>query len=129
MVENFGESTKQAVGQLKFVTAEIPNEFIHKLSALNRLVEMATQPHAFLIDSMIYGYHEYRLIWTNPTIGAELVCECELRNSYNPHAVAVKKAIGVEMKIVGHACTKKFLAICSLFIRSVDTWQTYLKVG
>ena len=59
-----------------------------KLSALNRLVEMATR--TFLIKLMIRGYHEYGLIWNNPIVGEELVCERELGNNHDPYcAVAV----------------------------------------
>ena len=58
--------------------------------------------HRFSIDSMIRGYHEYILIWNNPIVGEELDCECELGNSHDPYAVAVKKIIGGEAKVVGH---------------------------
>lgn len=38
------------------------------------------------------------MIWNNPTVGEELACEGKLRNSHDAYAVAVKKAIGGEMK-------------------------------
>ena len=55
-----------------------------KLSALNRLMEMATRPYTFLIESMIRGYHEYGMIWNNPLVSEELVCERELGNNHDP---------------------------------------------
>ena len=61
-----------------------------KLSALNGLVEMATCPYTFSIESMIRGYHEYGLIWNNPIVGEELICERELGNSHDPYAVATR---------------------------------------
>ena len=56
----------------------------HKLSALNRLVEMATHLYTFSIESMIRGYHEYGLIWNNPIVSEKLVCERELGNTTIP---------------------------------------------
>ena len=35
------------------------------------------------IESMIRGYHEYKLIWNNPVVGEDLLCEHEVGN---PHA-------------------------------------------
>ena len=54
-----------------------------------------------------------------PTVGEELVCEHELGNSHDPYTVAVKKAIGGEMKVVGHV-PRNISPICSLFIRRGD---------
>ena len=58
--------------------------------------------HRFSLNSMVCGYHEYSLIWNNPVVGEELACEHEWGNSHNPYAVAVKKTIGGEEKVVGH---------------------------
>ena len=90
------------------------------MSALNRLVEMATHPYTFSIESLIGGYHDYGSIWNNPIVSEELICERELGKSHDPY-VAVKKAfcgemkIGGEMKVVGYV-PRNISAICSLFI-------------
>jgi len=65
---------------------------------------------------MVRGYHEYQLIWGVPAVGEELNCYRELGNSHDPYAVAVKKSIGGELRVVGHL-PRIISAICSLFIR------------
>ena len=45
----------------------------------------------FTFESMVCGYREYRLIWGVPAVGEELNYHCELGNSHDPYAVAVKK--------------------------------------
>ena len=50
------------------------------------LVKMATM--GFSVESMIRGYHEYQSIWENPSIGESLICEREIGNCYDTHAVA-----------------------------------------
>ena len=59
-------------------------------------------PYAFLIESMIRGYHEYKLIWNNPVVGEDLLCEREVGNPHDKHAVAVKKVIDGNLTVVGH---------------------------
>ena len=44
-----------------------------------------------LFNSMLQGYHEYQMIWNNPIVGEELVCNRELGNIHDPYAVAAKK--------------------------------------
>jgi len=61
------------------------------------------------------------MIWNNPIVG-ELFCEHEPENSSEPYAVAVKKRISGEDKIVGHV-PRKISTICSLFIRRGGTIQ------
>ena len=69
------------------------------------------------IDSIYLRTEVYTIVWDNPIVSEELVCECELGNSHDPYAVAVKKANGGEMKVVGHV-PRSISAICSLlFIR------------
>jgi len=34
----------------------------------------------FSIDSMIRGYHEYKVVWKNPNPGDHLICEREIGN-------------------------------------------------
>ena len=70
----------------------------------------------FCVESMIRGYHEYKLIWNDPIISEELWCQCEPGNSHDPYAVAVKKRIGGRVQIVGHV-SRIMSTICSLFIR------------
>ena len=66
---------------------------------------------------MLQGYHEYQMIWNNPIVGEELVCNRELGNIHDPYAVAAKKkTICVELKAVGHI-PRRISVICSLFIR------------
>ena len=65
---------------------------------------------------MIHGYHEYKSFWKNPSIGGSLICEQEISNCYDTHAVAIKKTIEGDIKTVGHV-QRKFFAICSIFIR------------
>ena len=45
--------------------------------------------YTFIMHSMIRGYHIYKDIWENPTIGEELRCEREVGNPKDPLAVAV----------------------------------------
>ena len=47
----------------------------------------------FFVESMICGYSEYKSIWENPSIGESLICEREVGNCYDTHAVAIKKHI------------------------------------
>ena len=72
--------------------------------------------YTFTFESMIRGYHEYQLIWGVPGVGEELNCYRKLGNSHDPYAVAVKKWIGGEIRVVGHL-PQIISAICSLFIR------------
>ena len=37
---------------------------------------------------MVYGYHEYKIVWNNPFVGEYLLCEREVGNPYDIHAVA-----------------------------------------
>lgn len=48
--------------------------------------------YTFSLESIIYGCHEYRMIWNNPIAGEEL-CYHELGNSHDPYAVAIMKLI------------------------------------
>ena len=43
------------------------------------------------------------MVWNDPIVGEELYCEREPGNSCDPCAMAVKKQINGEEKIVGHA--------------------------
>ena len=42
------------------------------------LAKMATV--GFSVECMIRGYHEYKSIWENPSIGETLICEREIGN-------------------------------------------------
>ena len=70
----------------------------------------------FSVESMIHGYHKYKSIWDNPSIGESLICKREVGNCYDTHAVAIKKNIEGDIKTVGHI-PRKISAICSIFIR------------
>jgi len=71
--------------------------------------------YTFTIESMICAYHKYQMIWGALTVG-ELHCHHELGNSHDPYAVAVKKVIGREERVVEHVPCRIFV-VCSLFIR------------
>ena len=51
---------------------------------------------------MIRGYHEYKFVWDNPFVEEDLLCEREVGNPHNMHAVAVKKVIDDNLTVVGH---------------------------
>ena len=71
--------------------------------------------YTFSVNSMIRGYHIYKDIWENPTIG-ELCCEREVGNPKDPLAVAVIKPIAGENTVIGHV-PRIISSLCSLFIR------------
>jgi len=70
----------------------------------------------FSVESKIRGYHEYRSIWDNPSVGESLICEREVSNPHDTHAVAIKKTIEGTIKTVGHV-PREISEICSIFIR------------
>ena len=37
--------------------------------------------YTFSIELMISGYHKYIVVWNNPVVGEDLLCEHEVRNS------------------------------------------------
>ena len=49
-------------------------------------------------------------------IGEDLLCECEVRNPHDTHAVAVKKVIGGNLTTVGHI-PQRISSICAMFLR------------
>ena len=52
---------------------------------------------------MVLGYHECRSIWENSSeVNNELICEHEVGNPRDTHAVAIKKSVAKECLIVGH---------------------------
>ena len=79
-------------------------------------------------ESMIRGYHQYKAIWENLVAGEVLVCESEVGNSFDPHAVATKKVIHEENAIVGHA-PRRISSDCSLFLRRGGTIQCVVMEG
>ena len=38
------------------------------------------------------GYHEYKRVWDDPVDGEELEYKCEIGNSHDTHAAALRKA-------------------------------------
>ena len=72
----------------------------------------------FVVESMVHGYHEHKTVWDSPVLGEELICAREIRNSYDPMAVAVKKEIHGETITVGHIL-KRISALCSICIKEV----------
>ena len=74
---------------------------------------------SFMVESVIHGYHQYKVIWENLVTGEALVCECKIGIFFNPHAVAVKKVIHGENPIVGHVPRR----ISSVFLRKGGTIQ------
>ena len=57
---------------------------------------------SFAVDSMIHGYHEYKSIWEDPTADDDLLCEREVGNPHDTHAVAIRKDIASVTTTVGH---------------------------
>ena len=70
--------------------------------------------YSFSMDSMIRGYHQYKTIWENSLHSDELLCEREIGNDNDTHAVAIKKDIGEVQTIMGHIA-KKVYSLCSNF--------------
>ena len=68
--------------------------------------------YTFTFESMIHGYHGYKLIGGTLAVGEQLNCCHELGNSQDPYAIAVKK------KVFKHI---PWSAIRSLFIRRGGT--------
>ena len=42
---------------------------------------------------MIHGYYNCKLAWDNTFVGEDLLCEHEVENPHDTHAVAVKMVI------------------------------------
>ena len=74
----------------------------------------------FSIESMIRGYHEYKSILSDPTLGEELECKREPGNPHDTHAIAVIKSISGSRVTVGHL-PRTISPICSIFIRRGGT--------
>jgi len=70
---------------------------------------------SFVIESQIRGYHEYKATWKNPALGEILSCHREPGNAHDTHAVAVKKVISNDLKVVGHV-PRRISTICSCFL-------------
>jgi len=71
--------------------------------------------YSFVVHSMVRHYHKYKEIWLHPFI-EELPCEWEARNTHNPLAVAIKRTIGGEYKIVSHVPQRislLYLVLCN----------------
>ena len=49
---------------------------------------------------MVRGYHEYRASWSDPYVGEELICEREVGNFHDPQAVALKKKLMVNFRLL-----------------------------
>ena len=77
---------------------------------------MADSVYSFVVNSMVCNYHQYKESWSDLLVGEELLCEWEVGNPHDPLAVAVKKTIIGERKIVGHI-SRRILPLCSVFVR------------
>ena len=73
---------------------------------------MDMRTYVFAVESMIRGYHEYKVAWDNLVHRENLVCEREVGNHHATHAVAIKKVIDGNLTVVGHI-KGYLLAICS----------------
>jgi len=65
-----------------------------------------------MAESIIHGYHKKKVVWNNPVVREDL-CECEVRNPHNTHAIAVK-IINGNLTVVGHIPQRMF-SICFIF--------------
>ena len=78
----------------------------------------------FSLESMIRGYHEYKSIWSDPTLGEELEYKREPGNPHDTHAVAVIKMISGSNVTAGHL-PRAISPICSIFIRRLHITRLY----
>ena len=76
--------------------------------------------YSFAVELMIQGYHEYKNIWENPSEDDELVCEHEIGNVHDTHAVAMRKDIDGVTITVGHI-PRKISSLCCISIRQGGT--------
>ena len=76
----------------------------------------------FSLESSSRGYHKYQSIWPNPTVDDELICEREVGNPHDTHAVAIKKDISGVLTTVEHV-PRKISKVSSIFIRRGGTIQ------
>ena len=74
------------------------------------------------LESSSKGHHEYQSNWPNPTVDDELICEREVGNPRDTHAVAIKKDISGTLTTVGHV-PRKISKVSSVFIRHGGTIQ------
>jgi len=56
---------------------------------------------------------DHKVVWDNPVV-EDLLCECEVGNPHNTHAVRVKKVIYSNLTVVGHI-PRRILSISSIF--------------
>ena len=63
----------------------------------------------FAIDAVIPGYHVCKEIWPNPVDEEEITCECEVGNSHNPLAIAIKKLTRISAGEDDHPCFFTFI--------------------
>lgn len=61
-----------------------------------------------VVNSLIRGYHEYKSIWKNSSTDNDLLCEHEVGNAHDTHAVAVRKDIVGKATTVRHIPQKSF---------------------
>ena len=59
--------------------------------------------YSFQIESMIRGYHQCKSIWESLSEDNALICEREISNAHDTHAVAIRKDINGEARTVGHS--------------------------
>ena len=60
------------------------------------------------------------VLYGNPFVGEDLLCEQEVGNPYDTHTVVVKKAIDGNLTVVGHV-PQTISSICSIFLRRGGT--------
>ena len=76
----------------------------------------AKMVHAFVVSSVVRGYHKYKDVWSAPIDGRELPCKREPSNPRDTSAVAVFESSPSGELTVGHV-PRLISAICSIFIR------------
>ena len=75
----------------------------------------------FSVEGMIHRYHEYMRIWKNLSPTNHLLCQQQIGNPHNTHAVAVKENItGVDSTTTVEHVLKKISAICSLEVVEIS---------
>ena len=75
----------------------------------------------FSVEGMIHRYHEYMHIWKSLSPTNHLLCQQQIENPHNTHAVAVKENItGVDGTTTVEHVLKKISAICSLEVVEIS---------
>ena len=88
MVKNSANVEYQQIGEKTLTNSSHLQFHITRYSCMKMVL------YSFTVESMIRGYHEHKRIWENPSAEDYLLCEQEIGNLHDTHAVAIKEALG-----------------------------------